>query len=74
MFKSRFLQRRAYGWDQAGEVLDNQQVNIEDTQNPETTKHETPVNPTNHSVDSEAERDFPWITRRPNRIPSRNKL
>jgi len=71
--RSKLLQKIkvGYGWDQEGQVLDNQQENIEDSQEPSTTHHETPHNPINLSSDAAADKEFPGLHRRPNRFPSR---
>lgn len=71
--RSKLLQKIGYGLDQSGQVLDSQQTNIEDSQEPSTTHHETPHNPANLSVDALAEREFPALHRTPNRIPSRSR-
>lgn len=71
--RSKLLQRIAYGYDQSGEVLDAQQQNIEDSQEPSTTHHETPHNPVNLSSDAAAEKEFPALHRPSNRFPSRSR-
>lgn len=68
----KLLQKRSYGLDQSGEVLDKQQENIEDSSEP-STKHETPHNPVNLAVDSEAKKEFPGLGEHKTRLPSRGR-
>jgi hypothetical protein len=60
MTATKLLRRNAYGLDQSGEILDNQQENVEDMANP-SKNNETPVNPANITRDFEAEEDFPEL-------------
>jgi hypothetical protein len=71
--RSKLLQKIkvGYGLDQEGQVLDRQQTNIEDSQEPSTTHHETPNNPANADLDVDAIKEFPSLKRPSNRMPSR---
>jgi hypothetical protein len=71
-FRSKFLQKRAYGYtDQTGVTEGSaniaeqenakQEENINDTAQPQD-HHETPDNPLNCMRDVEAERDFPSLS------------
>lgn len=66
-FTARFLQKKtAYGYDISGEVTEGSgpiadkenQTNINDTAQPQD-HHETPRNPNNMVLDTEAEKEFP---------------
>lgn len=70
IMRSKLLQKLSYGYDQTGEIMDNQQKNVEDTAQPQD-KHETPHNPVNLSTDAQAEKDFPGLGRGPQRMPTR---
>lgn len=64
-FISKFLQKRAYGLDMSGEVFEGsggiaEQENLEHSSQPQQ-HHETPPNPANLTVDSEAEKEFPEL-------------
>lgn len=68
--KAKLLRRNAYGWDQSGEVIDNQQKNVEDTATP-VSQHQTPPNIANILHDTEAEEEFPGLGEHMHRYPSR---
>jgi hypothetical protein len=66
-FTARFLQKKtAYGYDISGEIEEGSgpianrenQTNVNDTAQPQD-RHETPRNPNNMVMDSEAEKEFP---------------
>jgi hypothetical protein len=64
-FTARFLQKKAYGLDISGETLEGsgpiaQQENLNDTAQPQD-HHETPRNPANMSMDTDAEKEFPEL-------------
>jgi len=68
--RSKLLQKIGYGLDQTGEVMDQQQKNIEDTSEPQD-HHETEHNAVNLSSDAVAEKEFPGLGRRQFRFPAR---
>lgn len=70
MMQSKLLRRQAYGLDQSGEVMDQQQENIEDKSEP-WDRHETPHNPINELVDTEARKEFPGLGQAKTRFPPR---
>jgi hypothetical protein len=70
MLKSKLLQKQGYGLDQSGEVVDDAQENIEDSSEP-WTQHETPHNPVNMAVDTEARKEFPELGNAKTRFPAR---
>ena len=63
-FSARFLRKKtAYGYDISGEVFEGsgpiaEQQNLNDTSQPQD-HHETPSNPGNMVLDTEAEKEFP---------------
>jgi len=68
-FTAKFLSKKfGYGYDISGEVQEGSgpianrenQTNINDTAQPQD-HHETPRNPANMSMDSEAEKEFPEL-------------
>jgi hypothetical protein len=68
--RSKLLQKLGYGLEQSGEVMDQQQKNIEDTAQPKDN-NETEHNVVNMSTDAVAEKDFPGLGRRQMRFPAR---
>ena len=65
-FTAKFLSKKiGYGYDISGEVQEGsgpraEQENINDIAEPQD-HHETPRNPANMSMDSEAEKEFPEL-------------
>jgi len=62
-FTAKFLSKKAYGYDIADEVTEGsgpraEQENLDDTMEPQD-HHETPRNPANMAMDTEAEQEFP---------------
>jgi replicative DNA helicase len=62
-FTAKLLQKTGYGYDISGETFDStgkanqeNQTNINDTAQPQD-KHETPRNPANIAMDTEAEKE-----------------
>ena len=69
--RAKFLNKIGYGMDQSGEEMDQHGVvNIEDTA--AESDYHTPGNMANMIRDTSAEKQFPELHPKPNRLPTRS--
>lgn len=70
LLKSKFLRKKAYGYDISGEVMEgtgsiaeqeNNQARNQDHSAMPWMHNETPTNPANNLIDADAEAEFPTL-------------